>query len=92
MVRRHCDQIRPCQAEELVEEQPMRELLSPPVEESSTIVESGEWQYSTTVPPPGKVSTSSVLEKSTVPVDTSTDCELRRYLTRARKTPDRLEL
>jgi len=76
VVRRHYDQIRPCQAEELMEEQPMQELLSPSVEESSTIVESGERQDLTTVPPLGNVSTSSVLEKLTVPVDISADCEL----------------
>ena len=57
-----------------------------------TTVGNGERQDLTTVPPPGNVSTSSVLEKSTVPVDTSTGCEFRRYPTRARKTPDRLEL
>ena len=92
VVRRHYDQIRPCQTEELVEEQPMQELVSPPFVESSTTVENGERQDLTTVPPPGNVSTSSVLEKSTVPVDTSTGCEFRRYPTRARKPPDRLEL
>ena len=41
VVRRHYDQIRPCKTEELVEEQPMQELVSPPVGESSTTVESG---------------------------------------------------
>ena len=41
VVRRHYDQIRPCRTEELVEEQPMQELVSPPVGESSTTVKSG---------------------------------------------------
>ena len=41
VVRRHYDQIRPCRTEELVEEQPMQELVSPLVGESSTTVESG---------------------------------------------------
>ena len=70
----------------------MQELVSPPFGESNTTVENGEQQDLTTVPPPGNVPTSSVLEKSTVPVDASTGCELRRYPTHARKPPDRLEL
>ena len=92
VVCRHYDQIRLCQTEEIVEEQPMQELVSPPFGESSTTVENGERQDLTTVPPPGNVSTSSVLEKSTVPVGTSTGCEFRRYPTRAQNPPDRLEL
>ena len=70
----------------------MQELVSPPVGESGTTVESGIRQDSTTILPPGNVSTSSVLEQSTVPVSTSTDCELRRYPTCVRRPPDRLEL
>ena len=63
----HYDQIRLCRTKELVEEQPIQELVSPLIEESSTTVESGEWQDSTTAPPPEIVSTSSVLEQSAVP-------------------------
>ena len=77
VVRCHYDQIRLCQTEELVEEQPMQELVSPQFGESSTTAENGERQDLTTVSPPGNVSTSSVLEKSTVSVDTSTGCESR---------------
>ena len=62
VVCRHYDQIRPCRTEELVEEQPMQELVSPPVGESGTTVESGIRQDSTTVLPPGNVSTSSELD------------------------------
>ena len=92
VVRRHYDQIRPCRTEELVEEQPTQELVSPPVGESGTTVESGIRQDSTTVLPPGNVSTSSELEQSTVPMSTSTDCELHRYPARVQRPPDRLEL
>ena len=34
VVRHHYDQIRLCQTEEIVEEQPMQELVSPPFGES----------------------------------------------------------
>ena len=88
----HYDQIRPCRTEELVEKQHMQELVSPPVEESDTTVESEIRQDSTTVLPPGNVSTCSELEQSTVPMSTSTDCELRRHPTRVRRPPDRLEI
>ena len=49
--RRHFDQIIPCRTEELVEEQPMQQLLNPPVGESGTTVESETRQDSTTVVP-----------------------------------------
>lgn len=52
VVRHHYNQIRPCRTEELVEEHPMKKLVSPPIRESGTTVESGEGQDSTTVPPP----------------------------------------
>ena len=88
MVRRHYDQIRPCRTEELVEEQPTQELVSPPVRESGTTVESGIRQDSTAVLPPGNVSTSSELEQSTVPMSTSTDCELCHYPTHVQRPSD----
>ena len=69
----------------------MQELVSAPVGESGTTVESGISQDSTIVLPPGNVWTSSALEQSTVPVGTSTDCELRQYPTRVRRPPDRLD-
>ena len=77
VVHHRYDQIRLCRTGQIVEEQPKQELVSPSVGESGTTVESGEGQDSTTVFTPGNVSTSSVLEKTTVPVDTSTSCELR---------------
>ena len=70
----------------------MQELVSPLVGESGTTVQSEIRQDSTTVLPPGNVSTSSALEQSTVPMSTSTDCELRHYPTRVQRPPDRLEL
>ena len=70
----------------------MQQLLSPPVGESGTTVESKIRQDSTTVLPAGNVSTSSELEQSTVPMSTSTDCELRRHPARVRSAPDQLEL
>lgn len=48
----------------------MPELVSPPVGESGSTVENREGQDSTTVLTPGNVLTSSILEQSTVPVDT----------------------
>ena len=92
MVRCHFDQIRPCRTEELVEEQPMQELPSPPVGESGTTVESEIRLDLTTVLPPGNVSNSSALKQSTVPMSTSTDCELCSYPACVWRPPDQLEL
>ena len=92
MVHRHYDQNRPCRTEVIVEEQPMQKLVSPLVGESGTTVESRIRQDSTTVLSPGNVATSSELEQSTVPMSTSTNCELHRYPACVRRPPDRLEL